>query len=150
MLATHHLPMYVYIVVTTKEFSENKVLNIVNVELWQLKLHLLPHVVKHSVSTCGSKCKFNYVYIYIYAVSMCLSVCLSVRQSQLFCSNIPPSLSWELTNKSSYIRRRSRLYSQRHIMVNGHLKFHFIFIRYMKKINSALTILIIQRLCPFS
>ena len=30
-----------YIVVTTKEFSENKVLNIVS----QLKLHLLPHVV---------------------------------------------------------------------------------------------------------
>ena len=36
-------PIYIYIVVTTKEFSENKVLN--NVELLQLKLHLLPHVV---------------------------------------------------------------------------------------------------------
>ena len=34
----------VYVVVTTKELSENKVLNIVNVELYQLKLHLLPHV----------------------------------------------------------------------------------------------------------
>ena len=38
--------IYIYIVVTTKEFSENKVLNIVNGELLQLKLHLLPHVAK--------------------------------------------------------------------------------------------------------
>ena len=39
------LCIYIYVVATTKEFSENKVLNIANVELLQLKLHLLPHVV---------------------------------------------------------------------------------------------------------
>ena len=37
--------MYVYIVVKTWEFSKNKVLNIVNVGLSQLRLHLLLHVV---------------------------------------------------------------------------------------------------------
>ena len=37
------LYIYIYIVVKTREFSENKVLNIVNVE--QLRLHLLSHVV---------------------------------------------------------------------------------------------------------
>ena len=42
---TIFIHIYIYIVVTTKEFSENKVLNIANVELLQLMLHLLPHVV---------------------------------------------------------------------------------------------------------
>ena len=36
--------MYTY-VFKTREFSKNKVFNIVNVELWQLKIHLLLHVV---------------------------------------------------------------------------------------------------------
>ena len=40
-----HMYVYIYIVVKTREISENKVLNNVNVELWQLKLHLHPHVV---------------------------------------------------------------------------------------------------------
>ena len=42
------LCIYIYVYISsskTREFSENKVLNIVNVELKQLKLHLLPHVV---------------------------------------------------------------------------------------------------------
>ena len=36
---------YAYIVAKTKEFSKDKVLNIANVELLNLKLHLLLHVV---------------------------------------------------------------------------------------------------------
>ena len=91
-----------------------------------------------------------YIYIYICMFIYAESLCLSVKLSQLFCSNIPTSLSRELTTESSYIRGRSRLCSQRHIMVNGHLKCHFIFLCYMKKYNSALTILIIHRLCPIS
>ena len=54
--------IYVCIVVKTREFSENKVLNVANVELLQLMLHLLLHVVKHSVTTCGSKCNINHIY----------------------------------------------------------------------------------------
>ena len=59
---THtYILVYIYTVVATKEFSENKVLIIVNVELYQSKLHLLPHVVtlcftyaddNHLSSTC--------------------------------------------------------------------------------------------------
>ena len=40
-----YIYIYTYIVVTTKVFSENKVLNIAKIELLQLWLHLLPHVV---------------------------------------------------------------------------------------------------------
>ena len=45
IIYTIYIYIYIYIVVYTREFSEDKVLNIVNVELWQLNLHLLPHVV---------------------------------------------------------------------------------------------------------
>ena len=40
-----YIHIYIYIVDKTREISENKVLNIVNVELLQLRLHLLLHVV---------------------------------------------------------------------------------------------------------
>ena len=50
--------VYIYIVVTTREFSENKVLNIVDVELWQLIIII--------IIITWSKCNLNYVYVYIY------------------------------------------------------------------------------------
>ena len=42
---TESLRLSTYILPMTREFSENKVRNIVNVELKQIRLHLLPHVV---------------------------------------------------------------------------------------------------------
>ena len=45
LLACLYIYIYIYIVVKMIEFSENKVLNIVDVELWQLMLHLLLHIV---------------------------------------------------------------------------------------------------------
>ena len=59
--------MYIYIVVTTKEFNENKVLNIVNEE--QLKLHLLPHGVTLCFTYADDDGDLQtglYIYTYIY------------------------------------------------------------------------------------
>ena len=69
-----YIYIYIYIVVTTKEFSENKVLNIVNVELLQLRLHLLLHVVTLCYTYAddddglqtGAEDGWVYIYIYIY------------------------------------------------------------------------------------
>ena len=59
----------IYILVRTREFSNDKVLNMVDVELKHLKLHLLLHSVNHSVTSCGHRCNFNYVlYMYIYTI----------------------------------------------------------------------------------
>ena len=61
-------------------------------------------------------CACNAPLAYIYILTQCLYVCLSVWLPQMFCSNIQPSLSRELTNESSYIRGRFWLFSHRHII----------------------------------
>ena len=60
----HYIYIYIYIVVTTNEFCENKVLSIVNVELWQLKLHLLPPVVTLCLTYADDDDDEGYIYIY--------------------------------------------------------------------------------------
>ena len=66
----HPIYIYVciYIVVKTREFSENKVHNIVYIELWQLWLHLHPHVV----NMCFTYADDDYIYICMY-ISIYLS-----------------------------------------------------------------------------
>ena len=69
-----HICICMYVVVKTREFSENKVLNIVNVELKQLKLHLLPHVVTVCFTYVYVLHICMYVYIYIYVMYKCFRV----------------------------------------------------------------------------
>ena len=69
-----HIYICIYIVVTMKQFSENKVLNIVNVELYQLKLHLLLHAVTLCFTYADDDDDLQtYMYIYVRGVG-CLGV----------------------------------------------------------------------------
>ena len=74
--------IYLYIVNETSKFTENNMLNVINVEISQhLKLHILLHGVtlcfayaidddnpqtlsEDHVTPCGSMCMFNYLCIY--------------------------------------------------------------------------------------
>ena len=75
-------------------------------------MNRIPNTTKQIATMCLQRTTCLYMFI----STQCLYVCFSVWLSQLFCSNISPSLSRELTNESSYIRGRSWSDSQRHII----------------------------------
>ena len=98
-----YIGLYICMVVKTREFSENKVLNIVNVELKKLKLHLLPHGVTLSFTYADGDDDLQIRFMIEWKLPLRgLITCRQCRQPKLpnflYSSN---TISWRLMRRAN-------------------------------------------------